>query len=375
MKNKQYSSIESIINVAKKGGMFILVDDEKRENEGDLVISTTDTNAKNINFMAKYGRGLICLALDALQAKRLNLSLMSPVNQSRNQTAFTVSIEAKKGVTTGISAKDRARTIKIATKKNANKNEIVTPGHVFPIIAKDGGVLVRAGHTEASVDISKLAKKNNSAVICEIMNEDGSMARGEDLYKFAKLHDLKIGRIDDLISFRLKREKLIKLKKTTKITVQNQKFKIKVFENLLDGSENFALIKGNLKKNVIPRLRVISSNVVENYLINQKLPNSFAKTISYFKKYNNCVLVFIRDSNLKSVTQTLKQYKSKEFYKKGHDKLIRNYGIGAQIIKSLKINKMILITRSKKRVVSLDGYGIKIVKQEIIKWRKKYLLY
>ncbi len=365
--NKKFSKIEQIIKSAKKGQMYILVDDENRENEGDLVFCGSDVTPKKINFMAKYGRGLICLALDTVQAKKLELNYMSPVNKSRNQTAFTVSIEAKKGVTTGISAKDRARTIKIATKKKANKNEIVTPGHVFPIIAKDGGVLVRAGHTEASVDISKLAKKNNSAVICEIMNEDGSMARGEDLYKFAKLHDLKIGRIDDLISFRLKREKLIKLKKTTKITVQNQKFKIKVFENLLDGSENFALIKGNLKKNVIPRLRVISSNVVENYLINQKLPNSFAKTISYFKKYNNCVLVFIRDSNLKSVTQTLKQYKSKEFYKKGHDKLIRNYGIGAQIIKSLKINKMILITRSKKRVVSLDGYGIKIVKQEIIK--------
>ena len=365
--NKKFSKIEQIIKSAKKGQMYILVDDENRENEGDLVFCGSDVTPKKINFMAKYGRGLICLALDTVQAKKLELNYMSPINKSRNQTAFTVSIEAKKGVTTGISAKDRARTIKTATKKNANKNEIVTPGHVFPIIAKDGGVLVRAGHTEASVDISKLAKKKNSAVICEIMNEDGSMARGEDLYKFAKLHDLKIGRIDDLISFRLKREKLIKLKKTTKITVQNQKFKIKVFENLLDGSENFALIKGNLKKNVIPRLRVISSNVVENYLINQKLPNSFAKTISYFKKYNNCVLVFIRDSNLKSVTQTLKQYKSKEFYKKGHDKLIRNYGIGAQIIKSLKINKMILITRSKKRVVSLDGYGIKIVKQEIIK--------
>ena len=159
MKKNNFAKIEQIINVAKKGGMFILVDDEKRENEGDLVISTSDTSAKNINFMAKYGRGLICLALDSVQAKKLNLSLMSPINQSRNQTAFTTSIEAKKGITTGISAKDRSRTIKIASKKNVNKNDIVSPGHIFPIIAKDGGVLVRAGHTEASVDISKLAKK------------------------------------------------------------------------------------------------------------------------------------------------------------------------------------------------------------------------
>ncbi len=208
MPKSNYSSIETIIKIAKKGEMFILVDDEKRENEGDLIISTSDTNAKNINFMAKYGRGLICLALDSIQAKRLNLSLMSPVNQSRNQTAFTVSIEAKKGITTGISAKDRARTIKIASKKNVSKKDIVSPGHVFPIIAQDGGVLVRAGHTEASVDISKLARKNNSAVICEIMNEDGTMARGKKLLNFAQKHKLKIGKIEDLISYRLKKEKI-----------------------------------------------------------------------------------------------------------------------------------------------------------------------
>ena len=366
MKKSNYTSIENIINIAKKGGMFILVDDEKRENEGDLIISTSDSNAKNINFMAKYGRGLICLAMDRVQAKRLNLSLMSPINQSRNKTAFTVSIEAKKGITTGISAKDRAKTIKIASKKNVNKREIVSPGHVFPIIAKDGGVLVRAGHTEASVDISKLAKKNNSAVICEIMNEDGTMAKGHDLFDFANKHNLKIGKIEDLIAYRLKKEKLIRLKKQSDIMVKNQKYKIRIYENLLDGSEHFALIKGNIKKSITPRVRVISSNVVKNYLISQKLPNSFNKTINYFKKFPNCVLVFIKDTNLKSVTQTLKDYKNNDFYKKGNDKLIRNYGIGAQIIKDLKIKNMILITKSPKKVIGLEGYDIKITKQEII---------
>ena len=366
MKKNNYAPIETIINIAKKGGMYILVDDEKRENEGDLVISTSDTNAKNINFMAKYGRGLICLALDSLQAKKLNLSLMSPVNQSRNQTAFTISIEAKKGITTGISAKDRAKTIKVASRKNVNKRDIVSPGHVFPIIAKDGGVLVRAGHTEASVDISKLAKKNNSAVICEIMNEDGTMAKGLELFDFAKKHKLKIGKIEDLISYRLKKEKLVKLKKSSEIKVKNQKYKIKIYENLLDGSEHFALIKGSLKKSVIPRVRVISSNVVYNYLINQKLPNSFNKTINYFKKYSNCVLIFIKDTNLNSVTQTLKTFKTKKFNKKGKDNLIRNYGIGAQIIKDLKINKMILITKTPKKVIGLEGFNIKITKQELI---------
>jgi len=367
MKKNKYSSIESIISTSKKGGMYILVDDENRENEGDLVFCASDVNAKKINFMAKYGRGLICLTMNSTQSKKLGLNYMAPVNRSRNQTAFTVSIEAKKGISTGISAKDRSRTIKIATKRNVNKKEIVSPGHVFPIISKDGGVLVRAGHTEASIDIAKLSKKIPAAVICEIMNEDGTMAKSDDLFKFAKRHNLKIAKIEDLISYRLRKEKLIKLKKTALIKIQNQNYKINVFENLLDGSEHFALIKGKIKKGIIPRLRVISSNVVENYLINQNLPNSFNKTLSYFKKFNNCVLIFIRDPNLHSVTQTLKQYKSKEFYNKGHDKLIKNYGIGAQIIKSLKIKNMILITRSRKKVVGLDGFGIKITKQEIIK--------
>tara|TARA_Y100000590_G_scaffold464986_1_gene635886 strand:- start:144 stop:1244 length:1101 start_codon:yes stop_codon:yes gene_type:complete len=366
MKNK-FSKIETIIKTARNGGMYILVDDENRENEGDIVFCASDVTPNKINFMAKFGRGLICLALNSVQAKRLDLNYMSPVNQSRNQTAFTVSIEAKKGVTTGISAKDRAKTIKVATKKKVKKNEIVSPGHVFPIISKEGGVLVRAGHTEASVDISKLARKNNAAVICEIMNEDGTMAKGDQLHSFAKRHHLKIGKINDLIAYRLKKEKLIKLKKSSKIIVNNTKFKIKIFENSLDGSEHFALIKGNIKKGLLPRVRVISSNVVQNYLLNQKLPNSFNNTLKYFRKYNNCVLVFIRDTNLKSVSQTLRDYKSKDFYRKGKDKLIKNYGIGAQIIKSLKIKNMILVTRSKKKVVSLDGYGIKIIKQEIIK--------
>ena len=366
MQKNKFSSVESIILTSKKGGMYILVDDENRENEGDLVFCASDVNARKINFMAKYGRGLICLTINSLQAKKLELNYMAPVNQSRNQTAFTISIEAKKGISTGISAKDRARTIKIATKRNVKKKEIVSPGHVFPIVSKDGGVLVRAGHTEASVDIAKLSKKNPAAVICEIMNEDGTMAKGDDLFKFAKRHNLKIAKIEDLISYRLKKEKLVKLKKISQIMVQNQQYTIKVFENLIDGSEHFALIKGNLKKDTVPRLRVISLNVLQNYLINQKLPNSFDKTFSYFKKFNNCVLIFIRDPNLQSVTQTLKQYKSKIFYKKGYDKLIKNYGIGAQIIKSLKIKNMILVTRSKKKVVGLDGYGIKIAKQEII---------
>ena len=265
-------------------------------------------------------------------------------------------------ITTGISAKDRAKTIKIASRKNVKKNDIVSPGHVFPIIAKDGGVLVRAGHTEASVDISRLAKKNNSAVICEIMNEDGTMAKGQDLFNFAKKHKLKIGKIEDLIAYRLKKEKLIKIKKQSNIDVKNQKYKIRIYENLLDGSEHFALIKGNIKKGITPRVRVISSNVVQNYLINQQLPNSFNKTLNYFKKFNNCVLVFIKDTNLKSVTQTLKDYKNKDFYKKGNDKLIRNYGIGAQIIKDLKIKKIVLMPERSNLHIRIEKRFIEMIK-------------
>tara|TARA_B100000029_G_scaffold494364_1_gene557998 strand:+ start:325 stop:1419 length:1095 start_codon:yes stop_codon:yes gene_type:complete len=363
----KYSKIAEIIDQAKKGKMFILVDDENRENEGDLIIPASKITPSSINFMAKHGRGLICLTLCQKQADRLNLSLMSPNNISRSQTAFTVSIDAKFGITTGISAYDRYITVKKAIKNKVSPKNFVSPGHVFPIVAKNGGVLVRAGHTEASVDISKFAKCGSSAVICEIMNDDGSMAKGTQLFNFAKKFRLKVGKIEDLIAYRLNREKLIKFKKSTTIKIKKQTYNIKIFENILDGSENFSLIKGDIKRNKNPRVRVISSNIVKNYLMGEKLPNLFAKTIDYFKNYKDCVLIFIRDTNLRSVSETLRKYKSKKFYKNGEDKLIKNYGIGAQIIKSLNIKKMILVTRSKKRVVGLDGYGIKISKQEIIK--------
>jgi 3,4-dihydroxy 2-butanone 4-phosphate synthase / GTP cyclohydrolase II len=367
MKNKKYSNIPDLIKEAKKGKMFILVDDENRENEGDLIIPSSKVTAKAINFMAKYGRGLICLTLSQRQTDKLNLSLMSPNNISRSPTAFTVSIDAKYGITTGISALDRFKTIKLAIKKKVSPKYFVSPGHVFPIVAKNGGVLVRAGHTEASVDLSKFAGCSSSAVICEIMNDDGTMAQGKQILNFAKKHKLKVGKIDDLISYRLARENFTKLKKTSSIKIDRQIYSIKIFENLLDHSENFALIKGNISPFITPRVRVISSNIVKNYLIGEKLPNSFNKTISYFKKYKDCVLIFIRDTNLRSVSDTLRAYKSKNFYKNGESKLIKNYGIGAQIIKQLGIQNMILVTSSKKKVVGLDGYGIKITKQEILK--------
>ena len=206
---KKFSSITSIIQDAKKGKMFILVDDKDRENEGDLVVPASKCNSKSINFMAKHGRGLICLALTSNQIEKLKLPLMSRTNKSRMQTAFTISIEARKGISTGISAYDRAKTIKVAINKKSKKNDIVSPGHVFPLVARSGGVLERAGHTEASVDISKLSNINPSAVICEVMNEDGRMARLKDLQKFSAKHKIKIASIEDLIAYRLRNEKLI----------------------------------------------------------------------------------------------------------------------------------------------------------------------
>ena len=379
----KYSNIKNIIKDAKKGKMFILVDDENRENEADLIIPANKIKPSSINFMAKYGRGLICLTLSQKLAERLNLSLINSNTIDRSGTAFTISIDAKKGVTTGISAHDRSKTIKTAIKKNSQSRDFVSPGHVFPIIAKNGGVLVRAGHTEASVDISKLSRCGSSAVICEIMNNDGTMAKGQSLFNFSKKHKINIGKIDDLISYRLKNEKLIKFKKHSSIKINKETYGIKIFENLLDGSEHFALIKGNIKRNKQPRVRVISSNVVQNYLMSKKLPNLFNNTINHFKKYKDCVLVFIKDANLRSVSDTLKIYKNKKYYKKliklsskskieikRYDKLIKNYGIGAQIIRSIGIKNMILVTRSKKKVIGLHGYGIKIKKQEIIKWKK-----
>ncbi len=354
MKNS-FSQIKEILKDAKKGKMFILVDDDDRENEGDLVIPGSKCNSEKINFMAKHGRGLICLALTSKKVKKLNLPLMSSINKSRTQTAFTVSIESKKGISTGISAKDRAKTIKVAIKPSSSKNNIVTPGHVFPLVARDGGVLERAGHTEASVDISKLAKLNPSAVICEVMNEDGTMARYKDLIPFAKKHKLKIAKIEDLISYRLKNEKLVKCISTKKIKIKKFGFfDLKTFRNKLDSSEHYTISKGKFTPNKPARVRVISTNVLSNFY---KFKNdNFKESLKYLNRFNSFALILIKGKNLNLSSE--------------NSKILRYYGIGAQIIKELRLRKMILVSRSIKRVIALDGYGIKITKQEIMKWKK-----
>ena len=358
MKSATLSPIKEIIKDAKKGKMFILVDDKNRENEGDLIIPATKCNSKNINFMAKNGRGLICLALTKKQVDKLSLPLMSAVNKARMQTAFTVSIEAKRGITTGISAFDRAKTIKVAVNSKSKKKDIVSPGHVFPLVARSGGVLERAGHTEASVDISKLARLNPSAVICEVMNEDGRMARLDDLKKFSKKHKLKIASIEDLISYRLKNEKLIVSVSSKQIKIKSfGKLDLKVFRSKLDGSENYVITKGKFKFNKTVRVRVISTNIINNIINFEK--DSLNKSLRYLTKYNNFALILIKDQNITAIKNNNDLNKN--------NNILRYYGIGAQIIKDLKIKNMTLVSRSRKKIIGLDGFGIKIKKQEIIK--------
>ena len=347
------SSVKDIIKQAKKGKMFILVDNKDRENEGDLVIPASKVNAKKINFMAKHGRGLICLALTQKKIKRLKLPLMSPINKSRTQTAFTVSIEAKKGISTGISAHDRAKTIKIAIKNSSSNRDIVSPGHVFPLVSKNGGVLERAGHTEASVDISKLAKLNPSAVICEVMNEDGTMARYDDLVPFSKKHNLKILKIEDLISYRLENEKLIKTISRKKVYIKNYGiFELKVYKNILDGLEHYSITNKNFSYTKTPRVRVISTNILDNFFNFKK--DIFKSSLNYLSKFKNFALILVKGTNqIKNSSE--------------NNSILRYYGVGAQILKELKIKNMILVSRSKKRIIALKGYGLKIKRQEIIR--------
>jgi 3,4-dihydroxy 2-butanone 4-phosphate synthase/GTP cyclohydrolase II len=349
MPNNKFSKISSIINDAKKGKMFILVDDKDRENEGDLVIPGSKCNSKIINFMAKHGRGLICLALTKKQIDNLKLPLMSPVNKSRMQTAFTVSIEAKKGITTGISAHDRAQTIKTAINPKVKTKEIVSPGHVFPLVARQGGVLERAGHTEASVDISKLSNLNPSSVICEVMNEDGRMARLNDLFKFSQKHRIKVASIEDIISHRLKYEKLIS-RISYKASNLNKMGKIQIYsyKNKLDDNINFAITKGTPKQNKSIIVRVLSIKLKKKDILNIQIVK---KTLNILSKYKSFLLLIINNSSKSD----------------SNINTLRYYGIGAQIIKDLKVKNMILISRTRKKIIGLEGFGLKIKKQIIIK--------
>jgi 3,4-dihydroxy 2-butanone 4-phosphate synthase / GTP cyclohydrolase II len=353
------SPIEDIIEDARNGRMYILVDAEDRENEGDLVIPAQFATPDAINFMARHGRGLICLSLSRARSDKLGLKLMSAENGTRHETAFTVSIEAATGVTTGISAHDRARTIAMAISAEAGRDDIVTPGHVFPLVARDGGVLRRAGHTEASVDISRLAGLNPSGVICEIMKDDGTMARLADLLIFAAEHGLKIGTIEDLIAYRRRHERLVERVATEQIRVPDAgDFTLHVYRDVMEGGEHVALLKGVVSAGKTSLVRMHKVGFLEDVLgldVNRRgLVGEALRTLS---ANGEGVMIFVRETNPNALSARLNPTAAEKLPR---DAALRDYGIGAQILVDLGVRKMELLTDSAPRIIGLDGFGLEL---------------
>lgn len=369
---KEYlSPIEEVIEDARNGKMFILVDAEDRENEGDLVIPAQMCTPEAVNFMAKYGRGLICLSLTNDRAKQLNLQFMSSNNQSRNQTAFTVSIEAREGISTGISAHDRAHTVSVAIDPTKGQNDIVSPGHVFPLVAKDGGVLVRAGHTEAAVDIARLAGLYPSGVICEIMNDDGTMARLPDLVQFAQLHGLKIATIADLISYRRRYDHFIHRAIETELESKfGGEFKMMVYLNTVEYAEHIALVKGDISTPEPVLVRMHAMNVFDDILGGSGGRSDLLKdAMEIISEEGRGVIVLIRDTTATVVSDLL--LRKGENIEQRMPRRLREYGVGAQILLDLGVHDMILLSDTDRSIVGLDGYGLKIVGQRAISAGKR----
>ncbi len=360
---KFLSSIEEIVDDARNGKMYILVDDPDRENEGDLIIPAQKVTPEAINFMAKFGRGLICLALTKQRISELELPLMNPSNQKNDLTAFTISIEAKEGVSTGISAADRAHTISIAINKNRNKEDIISPGHIFPLMAWDGGVLERAGHTEAAIDIAKIAGLNPSGVICEIMNDDGTMARLPELINFAKEHSLKIGSVSDLIKYRLKNNKIIKLNSERDFESEMGKdFKLKIFLNTLSGEKHYALVK-NISISEDPTyVRMHKLDITKDIFEEKNIfGDEIAKSFKIIEDKGRGAIVLINRDIAPKIDKIFKRRDAK------NSKLeLREYGVGAQILLELGLHKIILLSNSNKKIIALDGFDLEIVSQEKI---------
>ncbi len=348
--------IEEIIEEARNGRMYILVDDEDRENEGDLVIPAQMATPDAINFMATHGRGLICLTLTSKRTKELELELMTKANGTRHETAFTTSIEALEGVTTGISAADRARTISVAIDAGKTKNDITTPGHVFPLIARDGGVLVRAGHTEAGVDISRLAGLNPSSVICEIMKDDGTMARMDDLVGFARMHKLKMGTIRDLIEYRMKNDHLVEKASESNFTSDyGGDWRAMTYANKVDGSTNVVLQKGHVEAGEPTLVRMHAISIFDDVL-GQTGPNKriLQRSMAEVGENGSGIIVVL----MNAAPQKLQSEIAKEKVKPSE---FRDYGIGAQILVDLGVSEMILLSNSHTSPVGLEGYGLKVV--------------
>lgn len=354
------SSIEEIIRDAENGRMFILVDDEDRENEGDLVIPAEMADAKAINFMAKHGRGLICLSLTKERVSQLGLPPMAHHNSTRHQTAFTVSIEAREGVTTGISAADRARTVAVAINEQMTSKDIATPGHVFPLEAREGGVLVRAGHTEAAVDIAKMAGLKPAGVICEIMNDDGTMARMSDLIEFAKEHNLKIATIADLIAYRRKNEVLVERQAETNFKSNfGGEFKMYVYVNKLEYAEHIVLVKGKIDPDKPVLVRMHALNVLADVLCDStdERTDQLHKSMQMVADNGSGIIVLLREPNRASVSQIIEnKINRKALIKKD----LRHYGIGAQILIDLGVRRIRLLSNAPRAIVGIEGYDLVI---------------
>jgi 3,4-dihydroxy 2-butanone 4-phosphate synthase / GTP cyclohydrolase II len=360
------SSPEEIIDEARNGRMFILVDDEDRENEGDLVIPAQMATPEKINFMARHGRGLICLAMTRTRVEELGLDLMSRNNGTRHETAFTVSIEAREGVTTGISAADRARTIAVATDSAKGRADIVTPGHVFPLVARDGGVLVRAGHTEAAVDVSRLAGLNPSGVICEIMNEDGTMARMDDLVTFAQFHNLKIGTIRDLIAYRRRYDHLVSLVSETRFTSRwGGEWAVRAYRNTATGTEQIALVKGRLDvtQPVLVRMHALSP-FADVFGEDGDRSRMLQRSMEMIAKEGSGVIVLINRQRADAFTTAVRRHAGEQVEVPMEE--LRDYGVGAMILAELGVHDMILLTNTHHTLVGLDGYGLSIVAERRI---------
>jgi 3,4-dihydroxy 2-butanone 4-phosphate synthase/GTP cyclohydrolase II len=350
------SPTEELLEEARRGRMFILVDDEDRENEGDLVIPAQFATPDAVNFMAKHARGLICLALARHRVEQLGLPLMAQSNGTRHATAFTVSIEARDGVTTGISAADRARTIAVAINPELGREHIVTPGHVFPLVAREGGTLVRAGHTEAAVDLARLAGLNPSGVICEIMNDDGSMARMPDLVAFAQHHGLKLGTIADLIGHRRRTERLVRRVEEGTVEGVGGTWRVIVYASTLDQGEHLALVKGDLSTPAPVLVRMHATSLLRDLVAGQAEEDLHAAMRNIARAGRGAV-VLIRDWRPDGLSQQLRLGRDR----RANTPEIRDYGIGAQILADLGLRDIIRLSDNPRPLVGLEGYGLSVV--------------